>query len=133
MILRLQQTSHTDSFFFFFSILQNIMPAESGPDDQLASGFLPLLSFQLLPKKHHYYTSKNQLRLLSWIKWVPAWPGLYNFRSLFNSLSNSHQHSANADVIADMTADVKSKIIVSRQHFFANDFFCHFKSSKLLK
>ena len=32
------------------------------------------------------------------------------------SLSNSHRHSANADAIADM----KSKIIVSRRHFFAN-------------
>ena len=32
-----------------------------------------------------------------------------------DSLSNSRRHSANADVIAD----VKSKIIVSRRHFFA--------------
>ena len=32
------------------------------------------------------------------------------------SLSNSRRHSANADAIAD----VKSKIIVSRQHFFAD-------------
>ena len=42
------------------------------------------------------------------------------------SLSNTHWHLANGDMIAD----VKSKIIVSRQHFFANAiFFCHFKSS----
>ena len=46
------------------------------------------------------------------------------------SLSNSRQHSTNADVIADM----KSKIIVSRQHFFADMIsFFHFKSSKLSK
>ena len=32
------------------------------------------------------------------------------------SLSNSHQDSANADAIADM----KSKIIVSCRHFFAD-------------
>ena len=32
------------------------------------------------------------------------------------SLSNLRQHSANADAIAD----VKSKIIVSHQHFFAD-------------
>ena len=36
-----------------------------------------------------------------------------------NSLSNSRRHSANADVIAD----VKSKIIVSRRHFFADVIF----------
>ena len=36
-----------------------------------------------------------------------------------SSLSNSRRHSANADVIAD----VKSKIIVSRWHFFANVIF----------
>ena len=35
------------------------------------------------------------------------------------SLSNSFRHLANADVIAD----VKSKIIVSRQHFFADVIF----------
>ena len=35
------------------------------------------------------------------------------------SLSNSHRHSANADMIAD----VKSKIIVSRRHFFADMIF----------
>ena len=35
------------------------------------------------------------------------------------SHSYSRQHSANADVIAD----VKSKIIVSRQHFFADVIF----------
>ena len=34
----------------------------------------------------------------------------------FFSLSNLRRHSANADVIVD----VKSKIIVSRRHFFAN-------------
>ena len=46
------------------------------------------------------------------------------------SLSNSHRHSANANMIAD----VKSKIIVSRQHFFFADMiFWHFKSSKLSK
>ena len=33
-----------------------------------------------------------------------------------SSLSNSRRHSANADAIAD----VKSKIIVSCQHFFAD-------------
>ena len=36
-----------------------------------------------------------------------------------DSLSNSRRHSANADVIAD----VKSKIIVSRRHFFADVIF----------
>ena len=36
-----------------------------------------------------------------------------------NSLSNSCWHSANADVIAD----VKSKILVSLRHFFANMIF----------
>ena len=39
--------------------------------------------------------------------------------SHLNSLSNSHRHSANADVIAD----VKSKIIVSCRHFFADVIF----------
>ena len=39
--------------------------------------------------------------------------------SNLNSLSNSRRHSANADVIAD----VKSKIIVSRRHFFADVIF----------
>ena len=34
----------------------------------------------------------------------------------YTSLFNSRQHSANADAIAD----VKSKIIISRRHFFAN-------------
>ena len=37
----------------------------------------------------------------------------------FFSLSNSRRHSANADVIAD----VKSKIIVSHRHFFADVIF----------
>ena len=36
-----------------------------------------------------------------------------------SSLSNSRRHLANADVIAD----VKSKIIVSRRHFFADVIF----------
>ena len=36
-----------------------------------------------------------------------------------NSLSNSRRLSANADAIAD----VKSKIIVSRRHFFADVIF----------
>ena len=40
-------------------------------------------------------------------------------QTLLFSLSNSRRHSANADVIAD----VKSKIIVSRQHFFADVIF----------
>ena len=44
---------------------------------------------------------------------------LSSFKGQSNSLSNSRQHSANADVIAD----VKSKIIVSRRHFFANVIF----------
>ena len=35
------------------------------------------------------------------------------------SLSNSRRHSANTDMIAD----VKSKIIVSRQHFFEDVIF----------
>ena len=41
------------------------------------------------------------------------------WKSDVNSLSNSRRHSANADVIADM----KSKIIVSRRHFFADVIF----------
>ena len=41
------------------------------------------------------------------------------FHKLNTSLSNSRWHSANADV----TADVKSKIIVSRRHFFADVIF----------
>ena len=41
------------------------------------------------------------------------------FASLFSSLSNSGRHSANANVIADL----KSKIIVSRRHFFADVIF----------
>ena len=36
-----------------------------------------------------------------------------------SSLSNSRRHSANADVIAH----VKSKIILSRRHFFADVIF----------
>ena len=48
--------------------------------------------------------------------------------SNLNSLSNSRRHSANADVIAD----VKSYIIVSRRHFFADVIF-FYKSSKLSK
>ena len=36
-----------------------------------------------------------------------------------SSIFNSRRHSANADVIAD----VKSKIIVSRRHFFADVIF----------
>ena len=41
------------------------------------------------------------------------------FFSVVYSLSNSRRHSANADVIAD----VKSKIIESRRHFFADVIF----------
>ena len=40
-------------------------------------------------------------------------------KNKYYSLSNSRQHLANADVIAD----VKSKIIVSRRHFFAKVIF----------
>ena len=43
---------------------------------------------------------------------------LFQYAKVF-SLSNSHQHLANADVIAVM----KSKIIVSHQHFFAGMIF----------
>ena len=46
------------------------------------------------------------------------------------SLSNSCWHLANADVIAD----VKSKINVSRRHFFCRcDFFCHFTKVQTIK
>ena len=45
---------------------------------------------------------------------------MQNFIEFYsNSLPNSHQHSTYADVIANM----KSKIIVSRQHFFADMIF----------
>ena len=45
---------------------------------------------------------------------------MQNFIEFYsNSLPNSHQHSTNADVIANM----KSKIIVSRQQFFADMIF----------
>ena len=42
-----------------------------------------------------------------------------------NSLSNSRRLSANADAIAD----VKSKIIVSRPHFFANVIYYYYISA----
>ena len=53
-------------------------------------------------------------------------------QTLLFSLSNSRRHSANADVIAD----VKSKITVSRQHFFGDVIFCatwkgKFKTTKI--
>ena len=45
------------------------------------------------------------------------------------SLSNSRRHSANVDMIADL----KSKIIVSRQHFFADVIFLPLQNFKTIK
>ena len=50
-------------------------------------------------------------------------------KTSYISLSNSHQHLANADAIAN----VKSKIIVSRQHFFADKIFLPLQKFKTIK
>ena len=74
-----------------------------------------LLKFQLHSPSHSEF--KAILRIFP-AKFVDKmWFGAFSEWKL--SLSNSSQHSANADVIAYM----KSKILVSRQHFFSDVIF----------
>ena len=71
VIIRLHQTSHSDSLFFFIFV------------EYCACWVWTrwLASFRISPS----FIIKNWLRLLSWVKQVPPWLGLYNLFNYFMS------------------------------------------------